>query len=205
MIGVIPICPFPPLHWWYLATNGAVLDAAATFQKQSFQNRIQLATSHGAETITFGIRGGTQAHPMISHHAPPVQSWRAMQSAYGKSPFFEFFADELHAHWMTLPHAESDQMALRDWSQFTIDWISRTCGWNLPSPEKHPLPVTNSPNDLRNKKALNGAGWEFHRYPQLFESKVGFVPKCSILDALFILGPKELNNQLNQLVSLSRT
>ena len=56
-------------------------------------------------------------------------------------------------------------------------------------------------NNLRFKKVLSGEGWTFHRYAQVFEQQHGFIPGCGILDALFVLGPKELSHRLDDLVT----
>ena len=119
-------------------------------------------------------------------------------------PFFEHFEDELHALWMEgLPCYSTDQKSLQEWAWKTIHWTNQTCGWTTKNNVSSSSPPFDQGSiDLRLKKQLDGAGWYFRRYPQLFEAKHGFVSGCSILDSLFIMGPDELNRQLDQLVAL---
>ena len=201
MIGVLPLCPFPPLHWWVLARQGAPIDAGATFQKQSLQNRMVIAGPQGAQRITFPLQhGDADSELFLSDHQTPVQSWRSLKTAYGGSPFFEFFEDELHAMWMDhLPKKSEQSKSLQAWCVASIQWVCATCGWTVPpSPDSVPQ-MGAVAHDLRYKKALRGDGWAFQRYTQVFEQQHGFIPGCTVLDALFVLGPQELAHRLEDL------
>ena len=105
--------------------------------------------------------------------------------------------------WEGLPCYSTDQKSLQEWAWKTIHWTNQTCGWTTKNNVSSSSPPFDQGSiDLRLKKQLDGAGWYFRRYPQLFEAKHGFVSGCSILDSLFIMGPDELNRQLDQLVAL---
>jgi len=205
--GVLPLCPFPPLHWWVLARSGAYIDVNATYQKQSLQNRLVIAGPQGRQIITFPVgTSDSSSNIFLSAHLPPRTMWRSLRTAYGGSPFFSFFEDELHDLWMKyLPSDAGDNKNLQSWSWASIRWTCKSCGWSVPcSTKTSPVIGTNS-NDLRFKKSLSGDGWVFHRYRQMFEQKNAFIPGCSILDALFVLGPQELAIQLNDLVAPPKT
>lgn len=208
MTAVIPLAPFPPLHWWALALDGAALDIDSPFQKQTYRNRIKIAGPQGEQRITFATQNRTteSANPLLSAHQKPQHSWRSLQTAYGNSPFFEHFADELNALWLGyLPHQPEETKQLSDWCWASIEWVAETCNWPLPSHAKSTPDFQDSALDLREKRRLSGHGWTFHRYPQIFESKLGFIPGCSVLDAFFVLGPHELSRSLNELVSLENS
>lgn len=201
MTGVLPLCPFPPLHWWALAQQGAPIDAGATFQKQSLQNRLIIAGPQGRQVVTFPVSSLEAGSPLLlSDHQSPMLAWRSLKTAYGGSPFFEFFEDELHALWMEyLPKKGERTKSLQSWSSASIKWVGATCGWTVsPSLDSAP-PMGTITHDLRFKKALGGDGWSFQRYTQVFEQQHGFIPGCTVLDALFVLGPQELAHRLEDL------
>jgi len=208
MTAVIPLAPFPPLHWWILALDGAVLDINAPFQKQTHRNRIKIAGPQGEQRITFATQSSPieSVSPLLSAHQKPQHSWRSIQTAYGNSPFFEHFAEDLNALWLGhLPREHEDAKPLSDWCWASIEWVAETCNWPLPSQASCAPAFQDSELDLREKRRLSGHGWTFHRYPQLFESKFGFIPGCSVLDAFFVLGPHELSRCLKELVSLDKS
>lgn len=201
MTGILPLCPFPPLHWWALARQGAPIDSGATFQKQSLQNRMVIAGPQGRQLVTFPVRRPkTGSQWLLSDHLPPMQSWRSLKTAYGGSPFFAFFEDELHALWMQyLPKNDEHAKTLHAWCEASIHWVCSTCGWPMPKAYDAAPGMGAVSNDLRFKKAMSGDGWFFQRYTQVFEQQHGFIPGCTVLDALFLLGPQELSHRLHDL------
>jgi hypothetical protein len=205
--GILPFCPFPPLHWWALARQGALIDAGATFQKQSLQNRMVIAGPQGKQRITFPVQHAeVEGELLLSDHLLPTQSWRSLKTAYGGSPFFEFFEDELQALWSAhLPKKDEHTKTLHAWCEASILWVCATCGWAIPATADAAPAMGLVSHDLRFKKALSGEGWTFHRYAQVFEQQQGFIPGCAILDALFVLGPQELSHRFDDLVTPPRT
>lgn len=78
-----------------------ILEAHETFQKQTFRNRCEILTSNGREALIVPIVHGGSGY--IKHvQIDYSQRWsqvheRAIRSAYGKSPFFEFFIEDFSA------------------------------------------------------------------------------------------------------------
>ncbi|MBR5102971.1 MAG: WbqC family protein, partial [Muribaculaceae bacterium] len=67
-------------------------------------HRYSIATAGGPLSLTVSITGNTNAMPVkmkdveISEHAKWRHlHWGALFSAYGKTPYFDYIADELHA------------------------------------------------------------------------------------------------------------
>ena len=203
MTAVLPLTPFPPLHWWYLATNchgeGFVYEAVEDFRRQTMRNRMVISGPQGKTILSFPIQSNADrdALPLLSAHISPVHSFRTLQSCYGSAPFFEHFKEELLAIWREfLPASGADTMMLRAFNKATIDWVSEICKWQVaPEPEVVPQ-FSSSARDLREKDRLAGQGWSFNRYTQLFETTNGFIPGCSILDALMTLGPAAVSEQI---------
>lgn len=202
--GCLPLCPFPPLHWWAVALNGAPVDTSASYQKQTLRNRLVISGPQGRQVISFPIQhgdGDTKA-PILSAHQAPIHAWRTLETAYGNSAFFEHFKDELFELWMTfLPQTDADRKALNDWNWASIEWVCEQCNWLVPQRTEQAPSIGSVTHDLRIKQSLRGDGWTYHRYPQLFEPAHGFVGGCSVLDALFVLGPNALQSDVFELVS----
>ena len=91
------LAPLPLYVQLYMADR-LIIDADAPFVKQTFRNRTVIATENGTQTLTIPVvHQGRQAmrDVRISEHG----NWRhlhrsAIASAYGSSPFYEYYADE---------------------------------------------------------------------------------------------------------------
>jgi len=204
MTAVLPLVPFPPLHWWFLATqcHGGkfAYEPPTKFVKQTLRNRMIISGPSGQIHLSFPIQKQSENKelpPLLSAHFRSVHSFRTLQSAYGGAPFFEHFEEDLRALWQAfLPGANENPKPLYAFNQATIDWVAQQCNWDLKPSSQTPPTFAHSPIDLRCKSALAGAGWEFERYTQLFEAKNGFIAGCSILDALMTLGPTAVRQQI---------
>lgn len=202
MNAVLPVAPFPPLHWWKLAAEGAVVDGAELFVKQSERSRMRLASIRGATTMVWNVAqsgvplrtGGMR----LSDHAPARTRWRMLETDYGSAPFFEHIAPELEALFLD-PPATLGELAAWSWR-----WVSDWTGWRVPDVVDGMVwdaERAAAGRDLRDRHALRGRGWQFAEYPQVFSPSTGFVARCSVLDALMHLGP-ELGGRLDALVGL---
>ena len=213
MTSILPLAPFPPLHWWYLATGGHggpfQYEPNGDFHKQTLRNRMILSGPQGKIALSFPVKarenGQRTQDVLLYPQFAPVHSFRTLQSAYGGAPFFEHFEGELLALWHKyLPaitdDTASDYKTLHAFNKASIDWVAKTCGWTIQPDDQPALPFARNRFDLRDKQVLAGKGWNFKRYTQLFEPTNGFVPRCSILDSLMTLGPNAVHEQIHQLV-----
>ena len=198
--GVLPIAPFPPLHWWRLAESGAVVDGAERFVKQSERTRLRLGGARGAVTMALDVvhpGDGTPMHAvLLSDHTPARVRWRTLCTDYGSAPFFEHIAPELESLFCNPPDRLLD-FAVRSW-----EWVADWTGWKVPDVRlggvEWDAQRAADALDLRDRATLKGAGWRFAEYPQVFAPQRGFVSRCSVLDALMHLGP-DLSRQLGAL------
>ncbi|WEK34903.1 MAG: WbqC family protein [Candidatus Pseudobacter hemicellulosilyticus] len=164
------------------------------YQKMSFRNRCLVVGAQGPVNLSVPlVEGRDQRRPMkevriANDRNWQVQHWRTLTACYNRSPWFEFYRDELEGLFL------KKWDFLVDWNLACWDWVNRKMG----------LPMTASVTDhyqtyyeetewvdLRNKllpKSILSDFPEPVRYPQVFEDRVGFVPHCSILDLLFCEG-----------------
>src|SRR5690606_7335589 len=93
---------WPNLEYIYYILNHEfiVIEQFDNYQKQSYRNRTQILAANGPLNLFLPI---TKNLPKvlvkdikISHSENwEHKHWGAIKSAYGKAPFFEFFADEI--------------------------------------------------------------------------------------------------------------
>ena len=195
---------FPPIQWVQkLHRYGkCVVDCGENFVKQTFRNRCVIATANGVQALTVPIEKYEGAKcPMrdirISDHGEWRHlHWNALVSAYGESPFFDYYADDLR------PFFERRWEFLAD---FNMEIVATLCSLldvrpdistsstyvdaeALAAAEKKP--VADFRNAIRPKHPLPDADFEPQPYYQVYASRHGFLPNMSVLDLLFNEGPE---------------
>ena len=184
-----------PLYAQLYYCNALVINGDEPFVKQTYRNRAVIATENGAQNLTIPVihDGGRTAmrDVRISEHGNwRHQHWNAMVSAYRKSPFFDYYADDF-AHF----YEERDGF-LMDFNLRLHGVISELLGL-----EREVDVIDNEHKakefiDLRNiaepKVLANITGYTAHPYYQVFSQRNGFIPNLSIVDLLFNMGPEGL-------------
>ena len=94
---------FPPVSFFsVLYTNSYVkIDIYEDYHKMSFRNRCLIAGAQGIISLSVPLKEGrNQRLPMNEVLISNSEKWQArhfksIQSAYNRSPFFEYYQDEL--------------------------------------------------------------------------------------------------------------
>ena len=184
-----------PLYAQLYNCNALVINGDELFVKQTYRNRAVIATENGSQSLTIPVihDGGRTAmrDVRISEHGNwRHQHWNAMVSAYRKSSFFDYYADDF-AHF----YEERDGF-LMDFNLRLHGVISELLGL-----ERDVKIIDNEHKikefiDLRNiaepKALANFAGYTAQPYYQVFAQRNGFIPNLSIVDLLFNMGPEGL-------------
>ena len=190
---------FGPIQWYQkLHRMPCIIEQYDHFVKQTYRNRCVIATANGTQTLTVPIERyeGTKC-PMrdirISDHGNWRHlHWNALVSAYGETPFFEFYADDLR------PFFEKRHTFLFD---LNLDIMHTVCQLLDVRPQvelsEHYI-VLPSENDevvdfreaIRPKHPLPDADFNPTPYYQVRAQRHGFLPNLSILDLLFNEGPE---------------
>lgn len=163
------------------------------FAKRSYRNRAVILGANNTISLSIPVHGANKGLPMdqmtIDHSQPWQKShWRSIMSAYGKTPFFEYYAPEFAALY------EQEVAHLGDFCRALLSLCVQHC---LPD-----LTILHAPMqeiaaqtgliDMRNR-LMPSKPWterEIYspaRYVQPFGE--GFEPNLSILDLLFNEGP----------------
>ncbi len=186
---------FGPVQWYQkLAGSDTVyLEQHDHFIKQTYRNRCVIATTQGPQALTVPVESpqGLRIDKtelkdvrISDHGAWRHLHWHALQSAYGESPFFEFYADDLR------PFFEKRWDFLFD---FNLAITRKMC--ELLDIEPHIelteayMPCREDAVDYRDairpKHPLPDVSFSPRPYYQVYQQKFGFLPNLSILDLLF--------------------
>jgi hypothetical protein len=185
-----------PFYARLYASESMVFDDIAPFVKQTFRNRAVIATENGTLSLTIPVvhDGGKVAMRdvrMSEHGNWRHQHWNAIVSAYRKSPFFDYYADDF-AHF----YEERDGF-LMDFNLRLHGVVSELLGLErkvgLLSDEAFDAADVVDLRRIAEPRALETVeGVALQPYYQVFALRNGFIPSLSILDLLFNMGPEGL-------------
>lgn len=190
---------FGPIQWYQkLHRMPCIIEQHDHFVKQTYRNRCVIATANGTQTLTVPIEryNGTKC-PMrdirISDHGNWRHlHWNALVSAYGETPFFEFYADDLRPFFekqhtflfdlnLDIMHTMCQLLDVRPQVTLSEQYIV------LPSEDDA---VVDFREAIRPKHPLPDADFNPTPYYQVRAQRYGFLPNLSILDLLFNEGPE---------------
>lgn len=100
-IALLSTTYFGPIQWYQklYRSDRVLIEQYETFQKQTFRNRCVIASANGPLMLTVPVErsAGSIRDMRISDHGNWRHlHWHALLSAYGDSPFFEYYQDDLH-------------------------------------------------------------------------------------------------------------
>lgn len=157
-------------------------EAHENYQKGGWRNRCRIASANGPVLLSVPLAGGKHRQQSvravrIDHRSDwQRQHEQSLRSAYGRAPYFEFYAEEVFR-------------ALHRRETFLWDY-----NWHI---ARELLSLLRLPVDLGSTGTFAGADGTnapdpsgLPSYPQVFTDRFGFVDGLSILDALFCLGPE---------------
>ncbi len=185
---------FPPIEYFALLAKCSLvyIEGCENYVKQSYRNRCSILTANGVEDLRVPIVHGQSrliTDIGIDYKTPWVrQSEYAIESAYYRSPFFEYYRDELFAI------LDEHPSSLWDMNMRLIEFFCKKIGIKptIIKTESFVDP-TSACEDYRNvihpKKAST---YQAHPYYQVFREKYGFTPNLSIMDLLFNEGPESI-------------
>ena len=185
-----------PLYVQLYSADTLVVDDVSPFVKQTFRNRAVVAAENGVQPLTVpvvhdGAKVAMREIRISEHGNWRHQHWNALVSAYRKSPFFEYYADDF-AHF----YEERDGF-LMDFNLRLHGVVCELLGLEKNVKFLSDEAVCGSDRlDMRHiaePKALAALGVGMSQsYYQVFAQRNGFIPSLSIVDLLFNTGPEGL-------------
>jgi WbqC-like protein family len=178
---ISPSFLFPPVSFFseIRTKNLVLIDLHENYQKRSYRNRYDILTSNGKQSLSIPLKKGKNEKQridevLISYDENwPNQHLHAIQSAYGKSPYFEHYYPLIES---LIKNRFEKLVELNDASlrkllktlRLNVDVASTS----MFIPDKHSGIFTEK------------------RYPQVFEHKFDSTKNLSIIDLLFNTGPE---------------
>ena len=187
---------FPPVILFkkVIEFSNIEFDLYDVHRKMSFRNRCVVAGGGGPVNLSIPlVEGRNQRRPLqevqIDNRVRwQDQHWKTITSCYNRSPWFEFYKNELEVLY------QQPVEMLADWNRRCWDWAVKKLGApvNTRYAGSYREPVDPGQYlDWRNRLMPRSISTDFPnpvKYRQVFEDRLGFIPHLSILDLLFCEG-----------------
>ena len=188
--------PSVPYFQQLLAADALVLDAHEHYRKQTCRNRALVLTAQGPQPLTVPVVDGARATKVATSaiEIDYTQNWphrhlRTLQTAYGASPYFDYYADYLADIYRQRP------ARLWELNRALLALLLRCLRWPLLveettayiAPGSGPPTLLDRREDLT-RRAVPPDSTAQPPYQQVFGP--AFVPGLSVLDLLFMQGPR---------------
>ena len=185
-----PLLYFGPTEYYRILaqSENPVWVAQERYTKQTLRNRCSIYGANGKIQLSLPVvrphgKLTSVSESLISYAENWQQiHWRSIKSAYGRTPYFEYFEDKFEALYQD--ETRNLQDFLQKANQIVLD-ISKI---------KAPM-IYNGLIDVEIQKELDAKSEiEFYQtsapYYQIFADRHGFIPNLSVLDWIFHCGNK---------------
>lgn len=185
---------WPSLEYFYfvLAADKVLIEKKENYEKQTYRNRCRILSANGPLQLIIPVEktNSTIEDVRISYKENWQHNhWRAIESAYKKSAYFEYFEEEVKRFYTEKTEflfeynynqlkAILNILRLRKEIDFTTEY------------KKNVEEITDLRDEIHPKKEINKEADQklTKRYYQVFEQKFGFQKNLSILDLVFHQG-----------------
>ncbi|MDR2039611.1 MAG: WbqC family protein [Bacteroidales bacterium] len=189
---------FAPVQYYSkLLSGNIIIEKHEHYNKQSYRNRCRIYTANGPlDLVVPVVRAENPKIPVTQVEIAYDTLWqklhfKAIESAYRRSPFFEYYVDDL------IPFFTGHYRYLYDFNTRIMHTVCQLIGLPLKVQESEAY-MGNGENivDLRDgihpkvNRQVPDPGFIPPVYTQVFEDRFGFIPNLSILDMLFNVGPE---------------
>lgn len=174
--------------------DNIILEKEEHFVKQTFRNRCEILSANKVEKLIVPVIGGRKKIKMKDIQIDHDQNWqknhwRAIQSAYGRAPFYEFFV-----HYFE-PLFQKQEKYLYDFNYKLLSLCLKLLQQKIKFAETSAYEKTPSDDQIVDLRSIVSPkrGYKSNSlyspvsYPQVFGKN--FVANLSILDLLFCEGP----------------
>ena len=181
-----------------MAAGEAWVEVHDHYMKQTYRNRCIIAGPNGRIDLTVPtVKPDTLKCATKDIRISDHGNWRhmhlyALESAYGHTPYYEFYRDDF------VPFYERKWDYLVDFNEALQEMVCGLIGLEMKvSRTEEYLPVVEG-LDMREvihpkrDYASLDASFQVVPYYQVFQERLGFLPNLSVVDLLFNMGPESL-------------
>ncbi|MDR0421115.1 MAG: WbqC family protein [Prevotellaceae bacterium] len=177
----------------FIAAEKIYIEQYENYIKQSFRNRCEILTTNGKLSLVIPVERNAGNKILIRDvrisyaQSWQKQHWRALETAYNSSPFFEYYCHDLK------PFFERKEKFLFDFNTKITNKILELIELNrqISFTDKYEIFNTCFMFDYREnispkaRQTKDDKTFIPHKYYQVFAQKFGFTPNLSIIDLLF--------------------
>ncbi|HTL80966.1 MAG TPA: WbqC family protein [Bacteroidia bacterium] len=192
---LLPTTYLGPISWYrnLLTGEDVVIDIHEHYIKQTFRNRCSICGPNARPDDPFG-RGKMEL--IVPVNAPnhtamkdvridysdgwQRKHWGAIRSAYGQSPFFNFYSDKFEKFYR-----DKSKIFLIDLNHELMEVILQILKEKIKVEFSNKF-IPYGESDLR----LPSSVFSVPEYQQVFSDRFPFIPDLSIIDLLFCTGPE---------------
>lgn len=179
----------------FMKSGQVTIEAKESFVKQTYRNRCYIKSANSIETMSIPVKKGQRQIREIKidyRQGWLKDHWRTITSAYGKSPFFEYYRDGFESI-----------LFKKETFLFDLNWKLLTKCLEYLGLEKEikfteiyefnpKSPVLDLRSLFSPKTSYQNRGiYEAHAYNQIFGKD--FAGNLSVIDLLFCEGPQALS------------
>ena len=171
---IVPIAYLAPVSYYcrLLAYDDVRIEQWEHYIKQTYRNRCVIASESGPLSLSIPVEkvlpGTLVKEVRVSDHGNwRHMHWQALSTAYDRTPYFEFYADDFR------PFYEKKYHFLFDYTEALRELV---CHLMLYTP----------------KAKTSDAHFSPCPYYQVFSERCGFLPNLSVVDLLFNMGPESV-------------
>lgn len=189
----------PPIDYIKVVSKSekTYIESCENFQKQSYRNRCNIYSANGILPLIIPVLRNEIHSVKISEVKIDYsrnwqkQHWRAIESAYKSSPFFDYYMDDFVAFY------NEQESSLYDFNtkllKLILDIIGVDYSLNATESFKREIPLGDFREIIHPKRQPLFDKNENGQYHQVFAHKHGFIPNLSIIDLLFNEGPDAIS------------
>ena len=191
MTLLYPTC-FPTIASYIVIAQAErlVFEVNDSYQKQTYRNRCYIYGANGKLglyiPVQYSQKNRQNTSEILIDNSSNWQSthWKSLESAYKKSPYFEYYQDEL----ISLFTRKKDSLLV--FNLECIEVVNRCLSLDIDSSKTINFNKEKKENDYRYLvNARKESEIKINPYIQVFQEKHGFINNLSILDLLFNEGP----------------
>jgi len=193
---LLSIAYLPPVQYLskFIKDQEILIEKQENYPKQSYRNRCRIYGANGIQELIIPVKCIHGKKNLVGDveidYTKSWQNthWKSIESAYRKSPFFEFYADELKRLY-----TDFQPLNLFEWDICLLEYvleileIKTQISFTDSFINKPDISIMDFRNSIHPKinPSITDNSFIIQEYQQVFKTRHGFKNNLSIIDLLF--------------------